>query len=417
MTPFSRFNYFLAGFYEEEEKTLDAVYIGSSNCHTYWNSLFAWEQYGINVYPYTANSLPFSSAEYVIKEVRNRQPNAVFVVNINTLGDEEITMSQSHNLLDHMPLTFEKLALTKFLCEFGEYPRDDHWEYYFPIIQYHSRWGDITESDFYNVTDGYKGACNFDIYKKKSTNIFNGFKQTEEVGVLSEKMEKALKSLLEYCKSEDIEIVFVTVPQSRPDLEDVKKYNRVNEMVSEYGFRVLDLIGNIEDTEMDLKVDFYNSKHANIHGSIKYTQFLSEYLIENFKFEDKRGKAEYSDWDKAYNEYYKEFSPYVLDIELDSKYRDYSLEAPSEKDILTTANGTSVRLEWKSIEGATGYVIYKKSGKNGAWKKTGYSNQLIYEDKDVKEGKKYTYTIVPFYEKDGENYYGKHLYKGVNVTN
>ena len=82
----------IASFYEEPEGLLDAVYIGSSNCFVFWNSLLAWEEYGISVFPYACNSNLFYSTEYLIKEAKKTQPDALFIVNINSLTDGEVNI-------------------------------------------------------------------------------------------------------------------------------------------------------------------------------------------------------------------------------------------------------------------------------------------------------------------------------------
>ena len=44
----------IGGFYEEEADSLDAVYLGSSNCYAFWNALVAWHSHGLAVYPYAS---------------------------------------------------------------------------------------------------------------------------------------------------------------------------------------------------------------------------------------------------------------------------------------------------------------------------------------------------------------------------
>ena len=98
----------MSGIYEEPENSLDAVYIGSSNCYAFWNPNIAWEEYGIAVYPYCCSTQPLLATEYLIKEARKTQPNAVYIVNINTLGDA-VSDVVIHRLLDFMPLSKNKL--------------------------------------------------------------------------------------------------------------------------------------------------------------------------------------------------------------------------------------------------------------------------------------------------------------------
>lgn len=76
-------------FYAEEENKLDAVYLGSSNCFAFWNPIVAWQEYGIAVHSFASNSQPITATEYYLREARKTQPNAVYIININTM-DEDI---------------------------------------------------------------------------------------------------------------------------------------------------------------------------------------------------------------------------------------------------------------------------------------------------------------------------------------
>lgn len=66
--------------------------------------------------------------------------------------------------------------------------------------------------------------------------------------------------------------------------------------------------------------------------------------------------------------------------------------------ISTSVQKNSIKLKWKKINNAKGYLIYKKTG-NASWKlrKTIYDNNILtYNDSDVKSGVKYTYKIISF---------------------
>lgn len=85
----------VTGFYEEEENSADAVYIGSSNVLAYWNPMLAWEEYGIAVPNFACNAMPISCLEYFLKEAHKTQPDAVYIMNINTLGEKGTTQHKS----------------------------------------------------------------------------------------------------------------------------------------------------------------------------------------------------------------------------------------------------------------------------------------------------------------------------------
>lgn len=72
----------------------------------------------------------------------------------------------------------------------------------------------------------------------------------------------------------------------------------------------------------------------------------------------------------------------------------------------------SVDLRWDSVEGATGYSIYRWDDSKNAWKKLKTTNQLSYTDSDLKKNASYRYAIKAYAEIDG-TVYGS---KSVSVT-
>lgn len=403
----------IAGFYEERENSLDAVYIGSSNCFTFWNSLLAWEEYGISVYPYSCNSNLFFSTEYIIKEVVKTQPNATFIVNINSLTDGDINIQQFRNLIDSMPFSLNKLALINHLSDIGDYSFSERLEFYLPIIRYHTRWNEISATDFSIELNGLKGASAFDIYLNVSNDITAAYVTTALNAELSNKIVSSTESLLDYCEKEKINVTFVTVPQARGNEYDMSRYNALNTMIQDRGFDVLDLTERLDDIGLDMTKDYYNGAHTNIHGSIKYTYFLSEYLIDKNAFTDKRGNSEYSDWDTAYSKYLKEISPYVLDVEIDSAARTYSLEEPVMEAVLESSQ---ITVSWNKIQNADGYLVYRKTGISSPWEKLTETAECSYTDISFEDGKTFYYTVVPFLVDENVQYYGDFNYGGVSVS-
>ena len=58
-----------------------------------------------------------------------------------------------------------------------------------------------------------------------------------------------------------------------------------------------------EQIGLTIPDDFYDAAHVNINGSVKFTNFLSEYLCNEFALPDRRGQEDYASWEKAYEEY------------------------------------------------------------------------------------------------------------------
>lgn len=55
-------------------------------------------------------------------------------------------------------------------------------------------------------------------------------------------------------------------------------------------------------------------------------------------------------------------------------------------------SGNNVVLKWGAVQGASSYIVYRKTGVN-KWEKLGSSKGTVYADKNTKNGVKYTYTV------------------------
>ncbi len=405
---------FIPGFYEERENSLDAVYIGSSNCYTTWNSAFAFKEHGICVYPYSSNGQPFYASRYLIEEARKTQKDAVFVVNINTVFDDTVPFDHFHNLINVMPDSLTKLRMINHLCYMGGYSIEDSWEFYFPFVRFHSRWDNIRARDFQMVPSTLKGASTTHRYLDWSSNVTNKYVTSDKVGELPEKIEKSINDMLDYCEKEKLKVLFVTIPQAVEEKSRIERYNAVNELISSRGFDTLRLENKLEEIGLNLKVDYYNGEHTNIHGSLKFTDYLSKYLIEKYGFKDKREDESYNDWHLALEEYSDIANVKVLPYEYKLSQRDYDMGMTK---LRSEVGDGEIELTWDEVEEADGYLLYRKKKESYIWRKLTVGEDTSYLDTDVTTGKGYSYyyALVPIREEKGTRYYGDAYYNGKKV--
>jgi len=402
----------MAGIYGEKEDSLDAVYLGSSNCYAFWNPAIAWERSGIAVFPYVCSSQPLIAAEYLIREARKTQPDALYIINTNSLGDREKDIDDvvMHRLLDFMPLSQNKLELTDYLCDAADLSFSERLEYYFPIIRYHDNWENLTKNNFDYTINTVKGSNTRYWFFKNVYDVTDYYYIPEDCSPVTELLEDSLESLFDYLKEENVNVLFVTVPRAEKIKGEPERINTVNKMIEESGFTVLDLRDDYEEIGLDLTVDYYNVNHTNIHGSAKFTYYLSDYLIENYGFEDKRGQEDYAEWDAAAAEYAELIADRRLPVEKLWGMRDYDIPAPWIQS-LTPVGEREIELVWTSAYGADGYCVYRKV-EDGPWELIGDTKYTGLSDKDAVESGSYVYTIVPYCNRDGERYYGKFNYWG-----
>lgn len=103
---------------------------------------------------------------------------------------------------------------------------------------------------------------------------------------------------------------------------------------------------------------------------------------------------------------------YAVKVRNEAGDTDYSnslsIKRLSVPKISTVANTSSgVKVSWKKVTGASGYVVYRKT-KSGDWKEIGKTSKLYYTDKKSKSGTSYYYSVraysgsvKSYYDTDG----------------
>ncbi len=304
----------VAGFFDQRENSLDAVFLGSSATYAFWSPAVAWQEYGITVYSMTSALQELAAAKYIIKDAVKTQPNALYIVNLVSVL--ELYNFRIHNLLDGYPLSLNKLQMIDYLSDLGGYSLADRMEFYFPILRFHDRWSDLYTFDFKKGTLKYKGSNTYNNFMNNTADVSGGLWDYDEKLPITDTLQTVINDLMDYLQEESIKVLFVVTPQSVTDTKKRGMQNTLVDIVSERGFDVLDMNKVALEMGLDPTVDFYNGEHTNLHGSIKFTDYFSQYLIENYGFEDKRGQEEYADWTKDSKAYYSAISSKLSETDL-----------------------------------------------------------------------------------------------------
>ena len=311
------FNYQLVnGFFSEPEDSLDAVLIGASPTYTFWSAPLAWGKYGITVMPCAAQGMPFEAVPFFLKEAEKKHHDSLFIITINALN-KGFAKERIHWSADYFPNTINKYQMIDRLSSEGGYKwGGDRLSLYIPFIQYKTRWSCLTKTDFHYELNGLKTGMTFEAFLETTKDLSDQFTILQETTKLSQSTSKALEETLDFCDRKQLNAIFILFPQCQ-DEETLGQYNEMIRIIKDRGYDCLNLLENIEWTGLDIKSDFYDEQHTNIHGCIKAMDYLVNYLVDKFDFQNKRGESSYASWDEAYESYSEIVSSYLTEEELE----------------------------------------------------------------------------------------------------
>jgi hypothetical protein len=118
---------------------------------------------------------------------------------------------------------------------------------------------------------------------------------TDERAELPEAELSVLTDLLEYCKSEQLAVVF-TVSPYYVTKDDWALFNTIGDVIESYGYPYFNANAYYEEMGIDFSADFYNRSHVNYLGATKYTTYFADYLVTVSDLPDHREDAAYASW-------------------------------------------------------------------------------------------------------------------------
>ncbi len=89
-----------------------------------------------------------------------------------------------------------------------------------------------------------------------------------------------LDKIVSLCQEKDIKLIFLYAPFSL-DKDSYNNNYTVKCYAEERGIDYIDATLLTEQLGLDFKTDFYDSGHLNYTGSVKLSQYLAQYLVDN----------------------------------------------------------------------------------------------------------------------------------------
>lgn len=299
-------------FYESEVD-FEVFLMGTSHMQ---NGVFPMELYrdfGISAYNLAVPGERLAMTYWSLVDALQYTTPDLVIVDMHGLGygdqkvDPEVP-KRMHISFDAMKFNSIKWNVIKDLTE------KEAWiEFFFPLTLYHNRWEELSEEDFRNPT----------IYNTTNGGLFNlGVANAEAPILLSpEDYEKNnnystqyLEKIIQLCQSKNIEVMLVYIPFPSPE-KSQRCVNQAFEIAEKYNITYLNILYLAEEIGIDYAVDTADkSSHLNPLGARKVTEFIGEYIVQNYNVTDYRSTSLSEVWQRKYKEYMNYKDNYLREI-------------------------------------------------------------------------------------------------------
>ena len=422
----------LPGFYEEDDNTIDVIFLGASKLLFGISPMELYEKYGYATYNLSTNGQPIEVSYFMLKEALKTQKPRLLVLDVTGLYRTDASEENWRYLIDYMPISINKIFFAKELSK--QYGNEKFFSTIFPIVKYHERWEELTQKDFTDwkrnkkfYSKGYyvlsrQMPASFSeeqinewaellSHEQSATNIGynndNYFAHETENHLYDTNIPQEkiiwLEKIKEVCKDNDIKLLLLNVPALN---SPTKSYNAWSNIRSD---KAKELCQNMQieffDIQYDSNIDIDwttdtrdAGDHLNLLGAIKTTAVLGEYMAK-YNLPQHKIKT----WDEdlmlymqlksiALTQMQNDFIQYIND--LTNKYNDKTIIMACSNDItagLTYADKMSLKMlglkaDFSDSMHTNAYIAIIEKGKivHEEW-----SNRKLYLDGKLDNGAVY----------------------------
>lgn len=275
--------------HKEPRDSIDVLLIGSSTTYSGFSSAYAYDCFGFTSFPYAIGGSTCTIWKPALQDALRTQKPKLVVIDVFGGGYDldlvESRNSQVYTVMTHMPLSAEKIATAKELS--SSIGRTTTASLLLPFIKYHGSVPsnlrtlkdrlDVERSDV-SVLKGIETLT-----RTRELADVDDISFSDETAPLDEKTEAVINDFIDYCRSMDLDVLFVKYPtvltKNDPDELLVNlRANRILQIADEAGFHTLNMQKHFHELGLKEREDYYNHGHTNTRGQKKVTAFLGDYI-------------------------------------------------------------------------------------------------------------------------------------------
>ena len=295
-------NAYSATLKDEEDNSIDVIFLGSSQMIYGVQPMQLWNDYGIVSYNLATSATTIPMSYWAAKIALEKQNPKYIVLDVAfiTTNDKILNyeLPRLHALLDNFTFSRNKYLAVKDLVN-----EEDRLQFYLPVYLYHTRWKGLSQKDFTKLSDNntkgahlHDGVVDFENYfQRVDSEVKDDFNPIAKEYILK---------LNDLCKENGIQLILTAIPT----LHSSGAQGMFHTVADVASANQIEFINGYEDSNywgLDYATDFFDGAHVNLRGSEKITKYIGEYLKENCSILDHRNEDKYRSWDEAYEDYLK----------------------------------------------------------------------------------------------------------------
>lgn len=277
----------------KEKENIDILFVGPSTTFYTLSPMYIWNKYGVLTYNRGSASQNYKLSYILMEEgIKKLKPKLV-VFDISLLAileDNKYINNAVMNSIKSPYIRIKTQALydntTIFNTNFKELN---------VYNLYHARIKNLESYDFYTF-NYYKGFNSSIFFNKSEIFLENNERKIELYETVKEYTDKYVQLADKY----GIDILFICPPTAT---DRVRYYNAFTKYAQEKKYRYINYNLKNMEIEFDNKHDYLDKFHLNYYGSLKMTDHLISYIIDNYNVPIRKGDPKYKKWDEDYIKY------------------------------------------------------------------------------------------------------------------
>lgn len=277
--------------YHTPDHAIDVAFLGSSHCYCSIYPAYLWQDEGIAAFDVAVSGQDKASTCHALMEtLKTQKPKVVFVELYGLFFDRHAVEGNVYRNMLSMKPSLNSLELIR---EYVEPEKQMDFVLRWPIV--HTRFWEVDKYDFvqYEPSVYGRGAD----YQWHVQTAMPGAKNPGDAEELEEENVRWLERLVKLCREEEMSLVFFVAPFPITEQEQ-RQLNAAKEFAGEHGVAVLDFNEMRYEIGLADETDFVDDFHCNAYGAKKVTDYVRDYLMENYQLEDHRRDVKYALWDQ-----------------------------------------------------------------------------------------------------------------------